>query len=225
MSILKTHIYIDDIRMRDLVNDNDLRFFRHQKQVLNKMLDTDNGFIVKIDSWDYNTLLNDYEICNRIKHINIMKPFCYFEFEFDILFYLGHTNKDEFEDISVIISPYFQPVQNFLQDKHVILQIINFMYVLFFKHGIGFKNFNIENIYVNIIERPKTIKYNFNDVSYSLKTNNVVIFDDFCNSYRTTDTKYLIPNVKYILNLFSKDYTFLSSEPMEVLNQIHLFLL
>jgi len=190
------------------------------------MLDTNNGFIVKIDSWDYNTLLNDYEICNKIKHVNVMKPFCYFEFEFDILSYLddNKNHNEMFEDISVIISPYYIHVRDFLTDKSVILQIIYFLYMIFFKHGIGFKKINIDNIYIDVVDRPKNIKYVFNDVSLSVKTKHIVIFDDFCNCSKTMDANFLIPNVKIVSDYLLKDLDIDGKEPMEILTEINYFL-
>ena len=129
--VLKKHIYINDIEMCELVNNNDLRFFKHQKYLLNKMLDTNNGFYVKYCTWDSNILLNDFELCNKIKHINVIKPLCYFEFEDDIIDYLENTHLRQYEELSVIISEYYDPVKENMENKVILLQIILLLHYIF----------------------------------------------------------------------------------------------
>lgn len=153
MNVSKKHIYINDIEIRDFLNNHDLRFFKHQKYLLNKMLDIDSGFYVKLFSWDSTILLNSYEITNKIKHINIVKPLCYFEYESDIIDYLNNTKFNEFEESSVIISKYYSPVLEKIFEKDVLLQIILLLYFVFFKYSIGFQEINIDNIYIDILKK------------------------------------------------------------------------
>jgi len=173
--ISKRHLFIDDIKLRDLVNNHELRFFKRRKHLLNKLLDQNNGFIIKTCSWDNTYLLKDYEITNKIKHPNVIKHYCYFETEFDIIYYLTSENHQE-EDLAVIISPYY-PKRNL--DNNIIRQTILLLYLLFYEHHINFKTIDVNNILINDHYRQQTIKYNILGNVYSIKTNNIIIFDNF----------------------------------------------
>lgn len=223
--VLKKHIYINDIEMRELVNNNDLRFFKHQKYLLNKMLDTNNGFYVKHFTWDSNILLNDFELCNKIKHINVIKPLCYFEFEDDIIDYLENTNLRQYEELAVIISEYYDPVKENIKNKVILLQIILLFHHIFFNFKICFKDINIDNIYFQNLDKPKNVKYNFLNQSFRIQTQNIVIFDDFYNSFKTDDQQYF----NEFMDKIMKKYTDFRNHSdnidcIDKLNQIILFL-
>jgi len=223
--VLKKHIYINDVEMCELVNNNDLRFFKHQKYLLNKMLDTNNGFYVKYFTWDSNILLNDFELCNKIKHVNIIKPLCYFEFEDDIIDFLQNTNFRKNEELSVIISEYYDPVKENIENKFILLQIILLLHYIFFNFNVCFKEINIDNIYIKKLNKPKNVKYNFLNQSFRIQTENIVIFDDFYNSFKTNDQQYFNECINKIMKKYSNFTSHCDNiDCIERLNQIISFL-
>jgi hypothetical protein len=222
MIICKHHIFIDDVRLRDFVNNHDLRFFKHQKYLLNKMLDLNDGFTIKLDTWDANTLRNDYELCHKIKHINVIKPLCYFEFEFDILDYFetGKYSVKQYEDISVVISEYFKPIYH---DNNIFKQIIYVLFYIFYKYNISFPNINITNIYTYHVDKSKTIRYNIKERLFIIKTNEIVVLDDFANSFKTDDVNILLSNIYDICKFFGKNFNKSYEDPLDILNDLLFF--
>lgn len=211
--ISRRHLFIDDIKLRDFVNNHELRFFKHRKYLLNKLLDQNNGFIIKTCSWDYTYLLKDYEITNKIKHPNVIKHYCYFETEFDIIDYFTSENNKE-EDLAVIISPYYPKVN---LDNKSIRQIILILYLLFYEYHINFKTIDVNNILISDNYRQQTIKYNILGKVYEIKTHNIIIFDNFEHHFIDNNIDKLFENIFIITGEY---ISYHNDNPLHILEYI-----
>lgn len=228
--IIEKHLYLEDDVIRDLVNNNDLRFFKHKKHLLNSLLCAYDGLCVKACSWDCNILLKSYELCNKIHHANIPTYFCYFECEFDIFAYMLAEDVEHMNDIAVIVSPNYQKCEFDVDRSQKVLQLVYLLYFLLFQHGIGFHTINVNKIYCNHIGRKSRIKYHMFDKCFQIATTHVVIFDNFLYSYKVTnvensDIQNLYSNILLIFATWDISIHFdRKSNHLDLLQQISDFL-
>lgn len=228
--ITEKHLYVDDDIIRDLVNNNDLRFFKHKKYLLNSLLCAPDGLRIKACSWDCNVLFNIYEICSKIHHANIPIYFCYFECEFDIFSYVSSEDIENMNDIAVVISPNYCKCEMEVDTTEAVLQLVYLLYLLLFKHGIGFHTVNIHKIFCNHIGRRTRIKYHIFDQCFQVTTKYVMIFDNFLYSYKVTDIENsdiqnLYSNIMLIFTAWDMTIQFdRQLNHLDVLKQIHDFL-
>lgn len=211
-NIDKYHIILDNNKILDLYHNDDLRFFKKKKQILNDITKQTSGIIIKISSWDYSYIKHDYIMSNKINHKNFIKHYCYFEYEEDILNYLSSNTLEEiYEHSSIIISPYHIPINKFdfnLLDKlnyyNCIKQIILALYHLYFNSKIQFKNIILDNLYIDYHVDKQKLKYKIQNDEYIIKTNYIIKFDNFIYSeiitnMTTLQYKYLYTNIENIL--------------------------
>lgn len=210
------HIFIHDRKWRELMNNNDLRFFKRSKTMLNNVLKNDNGHILRIGSWDSLKLAKDYTRSKKYKHINLMKYDCYFEYEMDIIHYLCNDNvypKDDIDEVSVIIKPYFTPIKEFtcnVFDMVMLLkQILLIIFFMFFKHRVGFQNICLDNISVRKYNTKHNITYDIGNKCFVVKSKNIIKIDEYrnikqYNSLKREEYEELNKNVKNVLEQFNK---------------------
>lgn len=183
-SIRKYLLHVDKHKWADLFNEDDLRFLKHKKNVLYDLRDNKYGVILKIGSWDYPYLKHEYVISNKIKHVNFVKPYCYFEYEEDIINFLC---KDEFDDkyndvevdTAITISPFYKSILHISLNVEIIKQIILSLYVAFFVYKIQLKCINIQNVYIEEKMKAYNLNYKLNRI-YTLKSRQILKIDDFC---------------------------------------------
>lgn len=180
--ISKFEIFISSSKWKELFINQYLRFFRHNRY----KICNDSICIIKLCAWSDSYLLNDYKISKKYKHLNMINHECYFEYEEDIIHFLCNdlTINKQFEDInefnSVLITPKFKSFE--YSDIDNLNQIVMFLFFLFYKHGIGFKEINIqENILIDKLITNKTIIYNIEGIKYKILTNNIIKFDNNIN--------------------------------------------
>ena len=181
----KYHIYVENTRWMEMMNLDDLRFFLHRKNLLNDLIENDNGIMIKITSWDDYDLREEYELSNKINHPNLFKNLCYFELEEDIINFLClHPEHPELhQDSAIIISKYYRGLW-YDVDINILKQIIYTLYTLLFHFKIELKSINMKNIYVDETARMIKIKYKIDKYSHELKTKNVVKIDEHSNSVK-----------------------------------------
>lgn len=211
---LEYHIYIDDRKWRDLMNNEDLRFFKHSKTMLNNIFKQNNGNILRIGSWDSYQLSKDYKISKKYKHLNLVKYDCYFEYEMDIIHYLCNDDEypeDDMDDVAVLMKPYLTPLkecnESLLEMGMLLKQIILIVFFMFFKYRVGFHNISLNNISIKKYNKIQNVTYDLGHKCYSIKSRNVVKIDEYRNIeiYNTlTDKEYkkLNENIKDILDQF-----------------------
>ena len=184
--IRKYHLYVEKHKWSELMNQDDLRFLKSKKNTLDALLHHHDGVIIKLNTWDSPVLKHDYVMSNKIKNVNFVRHYCYFEYEEDIIKFLCSDEYDEdIEDIhnetAIVLSPYYKNVIDVL-DTNIIKQIILALYSALFVHYIEFKKIDIHNIYVEYVSKPYTIQYKLGDNSLSIKTNHIVKIDAFSTS-------------------------------------------
>ena len=211
-------IFISDRKLREMMNNEDLRFFKHSKMMLNSVLNNDNGNILRIDSWDSMNLAKDYKKSKKYKHINLIQYDCYFEYEMDIIHYLCNDcefPKDEMNETSVIIRPYYIPIIEFQGDDYdmvvLLKQILLTIFLMFFKYHIGFQNINLDNICVKQCNKLHNIAYVIGTKCFSVKSKNIIKIDEYRNikkhnSLNQEEYGELNKNVKKVLEQFDKIY-------------------
>lgn len=215
---LEYHIFINDRKWRDMMNNEDLRFFKHNKMLLNNVFQNDNGHVLRIGSWDSLKLANDYTRSKKYKHINLTDYECYFEYEMDIIHYLCNDNEypmDDMNEVAVIIKPYFISINDFhcndLEMIALLKQILLTVFLMFFKYRIGFQNICFDNIGVKKYNKKHNIVYDIGHKSYSVKSKNIIKIDEYrnikkYNSLNHEEYKELNKNVKKVLEQFNKIY-------------------
>lgn len=218
---LEFHIHINDRRWRELMNNEDLRFFKHGKTMLNDVLKNNDGNILRIGSWDSIKLMQDYTFSKRCKHINLIKYNCYFEYEMDIVNYLCYESnesneypEDQIYESAVIIKPYFTPLKEFCdkdvnENASLLKQILLTMFLLFFKYHIGFENIDLNNMSVKKEIRLQNIVYDIGNKCLSIKSKNIVKIDEYRNmvqfhNLNANEYKTLNKNIKNVLEQFNK---------------------
>ena len=181
----KFHIYIDNQKWREMLDNEDLRFFMYNKNLT--IFDQHNGSIVKLSSWDDTCLKHEYSISCKIRHKNIIKPLCYFEYEGNILKYFNsdiidyqieNENKDDGE-FAVLIIPFYKKIQT--KDKIIVKQIVLFLHELLVKHKIHLERFCIDDIYYDS-SKFSNIKYSLYNHLYYIRTNHIVKINGLTNA-------------------------------------------
>ena len=212
INIDKYHIMIDNNKILDLYHNDDLRFLKKQKNMLNDIINQTSGVIIKLSSWDFPYIKHDYIMSNKINHINFIKHNCYFEYEEDILNYLSSNTLEEiYEHSAIVISPYHIPFNNFdlnLLDENsfynCIEQIILALYHSYFNCNIQFKNIILDNIYIDYHINKKKIKYKIGNNEYTIQTNYIIKLDNFIYSEIITDInlsyKNLYSNIRFTVS-------------------------
>lgn len=181
------YLNVDEYKWKELLKSDDLRFFKHIKNVA-KILQTQKQIILKRDHWNNKTLKEDYILSNKYNHINLVKHICYFEYEEDIINFLSNDDKDkreEFEDNSVIISPYYMNLDfdSIPEHEHtnIMQQIILILYLCLFEYKLSFHNINMHNVYIHRDNTTK-IHYTFNKKSYKIQSQYIVKIDAFIDA-------------------------------------------
>lgn len=234
-NVIKKHIFINENIIRDFINNNELRFFKHKKYILNDMLCCPKGFYIKFYDWDSSVLLKQYKIANTIKHHNTIDYICYFECEFDILQYFSFGNiiyNEYICDISVLLTNYYDYIDIKNINKNLLLQIIYYIYYLFFNYKIGFYHLNLNNLYYKNVFRKTTITYKIYSQVYTIKTREILKFDDFEHYYQVEElTKIdfinLYNNINNILLMSGNKYSInfdINADYNNVLNDIIKFI-
>jgi hypothetical protein len=213
--INKYHAHVEKHKWAELMNQDDLRFLKCTKNILDILLHQHNGIIIKLSTWDSPILKHDYIISKKIKNVNFVKHYCYFEYEEDIFKFLCSDKYDEdiYNETAIIISPYYKNITEVLNSELnavIIKQIILALYSALFVHYIEFKKIDIHNIYVESTNKPFTIRYKIGDNSLNIKTNHIVKIDAFSTSeivyiHEKHNYKQLYINIIDILEQFNSN--------------------
>ena len=164
------HVHLNDEQNRDLFHKEDIRFFKYDPNFIYNTADA-NGIIIKLCHWDhYKSFKQSFEIAKKIKHPNILKPICYFEFEDDIIDFCSGTNIQKFENSSIICLPFFESLSCQLS-KDILKQIILIYFIM-----IPFKISDI-CFFISREEKQKKIKYKIENKLYFVKTKQIVKCD------------------------------------------------
>jgi len=220
VKIQKYHLFVSKHKWSELMNQDDLRFLKCKKNILDILMKENNGIIMKLSTWDSPILKHDYVISNKVKNINFVRHYCYFEYEEDIIKFLCADEYDEdiddiYNDSAIILTPYYKEIQYYMNDKKnidsiIIKQIILALYSALFTDNIEFKKIDINNIYLEFVDKPFTIHYKLGENSLSMKTNKIVKIDAFSNSeivytHEKHNFKQLYINIISILEQFNLD--------------------
>lgn len=172
-------ITISSKRWSDLVKNEDCRFFLHTKNVLQKLTKHPSVHL-KMSDWNCRDLRRGYEMSLKIKHHNLIKPICYFEFEADIINYLyENTSQDDiYEENAVILLPNYRKCTiPDLNNMDNMKQLILFLYTALFTYNISLDSVDINDIYIEDLKRSKTLEYLINGKHYYIKTKTIVKMD------------------------------------------------
>lgn len=213
---LEYHIYINDRKWREMINNEDLRFFKHRKTMLHDVLKNNNGNVLRIGSWNSLKLARDFTLSQKYKHVNLAKYDCYFEYEMDIIHYLCNEHEypeDEMDELAVIIKPYLTPIKEFQNndmDMALLLkQVLSIVFLMFFKYRVGFENINLNNVCVKKENKLHNIVYDIGNICFTIKSKNIVKIDEYRNMVRykslnESEYKQLNKNIKNILDQFNR---------------------
>ena len=214
----KYHLHVEKHKWAELMNQDDLRFLKCKKNTLDILLQQHDGVIMKLSSWNSLILKHDYVMSNKIKNLNFVRHYCYFEYEEDIIKFLCSDEYDEdIEDLhnetAIVLSPYYNNIIHVLDNNinsGIIKQIILALYSALFIHNIEFKKINIHNIYYEYVSKPYKIQYKLGDNCLSIKTNHIVKIDAFSTSeilstHEKKNFKQLYINIVAILEQFNLD--------------------
>ena len=199
-------ITIPNKRWSDLIKNEDCRFFLHTKNVLQKLTKYPSVYL-KMSNWNSRDLRQGYEMSLKIKHHNLIRHICYFEFEEDIINYLyeniGH--EDIYEENAVILSPYYRKCTILdINNMDNMKQIILFLYTALFAYNISFNSVDINDMYIEELKKSKTLEYSINGKQYYIKTKTIVKIDALHHATNTDtmgDVQYnlLYKNISSIL--------------------------
>ena len=225
------HIYIDYNKIIELINNKDLRFFKHKKYLLFYLLNyIDTGLYIYTCSWDLSYLKNAYELSKNINNKNFIKYLCYFEYEEDIIEYLSGIKNNNDENKSVIILPYFRNFLDYKLEKsdliECIKQIILIIYTALFKYNIIYTDLSIDNILIIYKKKRKTFK--INNKKYTVNGYNI-IFNDFININQVKDSSNIsfdiiyqfYTSIVYIMEQLNKNYNI--GDFLSFLNEINIY--
>lgn len=181
------HIHVKDHKWQELVKKDDLRFFKHNRYVVDNLKKYKNdGVVLKICHWNSSSLHNDFMISKKIKHLNFSKYICYFEYEEDIINFLMCDDfmEDVYDDNAVVILPAFSfnireklDLIDSTKKIDIIKQIILSLYYLLYSHHISLTNISASDIYIDIKTKLTNLKYEFRGYKYKLQTKQVVKLD------------------------------------------------
>ena len=215
IDIERYHVIIDKSKVLDLYHNEDLRFFKKQKQMIYDISNETSGVILKISSWNHPYLKHDYLLSTKIKHKNFIKHYCYFEYEEDIMAYLSDiSDEEQYEHNAIIISSYHIPASKFdfnIMNKQnyydCIKQIILALYHAYFNCRVQFADIFLDNIFIDYQINDTKIKYTLCQDDYVIKTNHVIKIDAFIHSeiileFFPYHYKRLYTNIENILNRF-----------------------
>lgn len=210
------HIAVTEQKWKEMIYNEDLRFFKHRKNILNELLKY-NTVVLRVGSWNSPKLLKDYDKSRKISHSNLMRYICYFEYEMDIIHYLCNDidyPEDSIDELAIIIKPFFEPiigVEMQINPFIILKQIILTVFVLFYKHNIGFNSIHFDNIYIKKYNQNKILSYDIGETVFNIKTTHVIKIDEYRNMIMYKDNeninkKYEIlnRNIKSILEQFNK---------------------
>lgn len=213
--IFRKNIHIPVTKWRDLMNNQDLRFFDHKKHLLLTTSREFEGYVIKIKSWDETSIRNDYDILKKIKHQNIIIPICYFEYEGDILKYLSDeeydicTDEGNFEETSVLIRKYYPSLEHcdVLLNHEIYHQIVLCMFNLLVVHKIRMNHLNISHIFFeNSFIKRNTLKYNLFSKQYIVQSKKIV--------------KIELENIEILDTIEQKHFRELYSQLIDILQNI-----
>jgi hypothetical protein len=212
--IQKYCLSVDKHKWADLINQDDLRFYKSNKQILHLLTNGANDIMLKISTWNHPILKHDYVMSNKIKNINFVQHYCYFEYEEDIIKFLcAHEYEEKIEDINnesaIILSPYYISVLDIPLHSSIVKQIILSLYTALFTYYIQFKKIHINNIYVENKHKIVGIHYKLENPQY-VNTNYIVKIDEYSNSelvykHEKHNFKQLYTNVVSILEQFKSN--------------------
>lgn len=220
-NIYSYHLYVSSDKWKTLMKNEDIRFFKHKKNLLNDLnACKETGITMKISSWNYMNLKNDYLLSNKIIHPNFVRQLCYFEYEDDIMKYLDasydtggykSSENDITEECAVVIAPYYKSIMQYELNytKDCVKQIILSLYTLFFHYNILLTDLSIDNIYIQ--NKTAKLEYELNDKKYHINTSHVVKIDSFASveCFKVSDKLkmyYLYGVIIDILKQFNKKY-------------------
>ncbi len=199
------NIILTKTKWSQLMKNEDLRFFK----CTSKKMPSDK-IIVKLDTWNDKYFKNAFNLSKKLKHDNLMKYTCYFEYEEDIINYLKDVDSkfDFNEENAVIIMPALQPLSDVTGDSSIAKQIVLFMYDMLFNMHIDFDVISIKDIYYEC--KSQKINYKIDDQSFEVNTTHVVKFDVYHGMYKIHDIqsdhyRYLYQNIIRILEQLHED--------------------
>jgi hypothetical protein len=204
-----------DQKWKEMINNEDLRFFKHTKNVFDELL-KNTSVVLRVGSWNSPALLKDFEKSRKIRHPNLMRYICYFEYEMDIIHYLCNYDvypEDDMDELAITIKPFFEPILDLeIQNQPCLIlkQILLSVFVLFFKYNTVFYKVNFENIFIKRYNHKKTISYDIGNVCFTIKTTDVIKIDEFRNMMKWNG----IENI-------NKKYEILNSSVKSILEQFH----
>lgn len=207
--IKQYHIYVDKCKWLDFVNNDNLRFLKHKKYLLNKLSQQNDGIIMKLSSWNISVLKDEFLQVTKLKHENFIEPICYFEYEEDIINFLcNHEDDvDTNDESAVIIMPYYQNIlKTDLNQQSLntcIKQIVLALYTLLFVYGVNLTHIDLNNVYIHNVNKPVKLKYKLADSTFCIRSNYIVKLD--VGTSKKTDIQDiksyygLYKNIEYIL--------------------------
>jgi hypothetical protein len=198
------NIIITKTKWSQLMKNEDLRFFKY---VSKKM--PSNQVIVKLDTWNNSNLKHAFQLCKKLKHDNLVKYSCYFEYEEDIINYLMDIDVkfDVNEENAVLIMPALSKVVEVDKcDKSIAKQIILFLYEALFNMHIDFDIININDLYYEY--KSQKINYRIDNQWFDVNTMHVVKFDVYHDMY-------------YLDVLYAVHYRNLYTNIIKLLEQMH----
>jgi hypothetical protein len=170
----KCHIKPTPEKWKQMLEQDDLRFFNGSRKMKNATSLFPYGVLVKLDSWNKPTFRESYTMSKLCKNANAIEYLCYFEYEEDIIRFL--TGSPEiYEDNAVIMMPAYCEIYEITTD--VLKQTILYLYHLLFSKKISINNISYDNIYIDKLSKHQNLQYDICENKYCIKTNEVVKID------------------------------------------------
>lgn len=212
------HLYVTQDKWNEFIRNNDLRFFKYNKNLLKILKEThESGVMLKLCSWDYMSMKSSYILSNKFKHTNFIQYLCYFEYEENIIDYLCQSaQSDHLEENAVVIFPYYNNILKYDLNKNelydCVKQIVLALYTAYFKYNILLTNVNINNIYLDKQNKITKIKYEIHKKTYTVGSQYIVKFDEYIHvkdvsntSEDITDLYELYGSIISVLKQMEKD--------------------
>jgi hypothetical protein len=168
------HIKPTSAMWKQMLNQDDLRFFNGSRKMKNATNLFPNGVLVKLDSWNKQTFRESYTMSKLCKNVNAIEYLCYFEYEEDIIRFLTGS-PEMYDENAVIIMPAYCEIYDITTD--ILAQTILYLYNLLFSNKIYISTISYDNIYIDKLSKCKNLQYNICENEYCVKTNEIVKID------------------------------------------------
>ncbi len=202
--------------------NTDLRFLKYNSNNFYKLLLKSfiSGFIIKLHNWDYNNLINEYNLSHKLKNIiNFNNYLCYFEYELNFInFILDKPDDDFYNDSSIVLMHNYDNYNiSYISENHInniYTQLVLALYSAFYNHYVYFNNINIDLVHIIKNNRKKKYKYFIsnknvilNDCKYKLIISDISDFNIASDILNYDIDNNILNNIKN-LSLFNKNFKF-----------------